>query len=305
MQIYKTADIHFSAPCVVALGCFDGVHIGHQRVIGLAREQADRLGVPLAVFTFNEPVKSFFVPNSTPLLCSTEEKLKIFEALGIDIAVCVPCSCEILSMRADEFINEILLNRLHAIHAVCGYNYTFGKNASGDTKLLAELCKKSDVGVSIAPRQEYQGSAVSSSAIRQALADGKVDYASVLLGRPFSISDTVINGQHLARHLGFPTVNTVPDKRHALPANGVYVTEIDFNSPKKYGITNVGVRPTVGTDILCAETHIFDFDGDLYGKAVTVKFLHFLRNEIKFSSIDAMACQVRKDIERAKSLLSL
>lgn len=302
MQIYKTTDILLTAPCVVALGCFDGVHIGHQKVIGLAREQADRLGAPLAVFTFSEPVKNFFVPDGTPLLCSEEEKLKLLEEPGVDIAVCVPCSEEILSMRAEDFVNEILLRRLHAVHAVCGYNYTFGKNASGNAELLTELCEKSGVGVSIAPCLEYKGSAVSSSAIRQALALGNVECAAELLGRPFSVSAKVINGQHLARRLGFPTVNTVPDPRLALPSNGVYATEIVFDGKTEYGITNVGVRPTVGTDILCAETHIFDFEGDMYGKTVTVKFLHFLRNEIKFPSIEAMACQIKKDIEQAKNL---
>lgn len=303
MQICNTSDILLSAPCVVALGCFDGVHIGHQRVIEIAREQADRLGVPLTVFTFDEPVKNFFAPDSTPLLCSTEEKLKLFEELGTDITVCVPCDKEILSMPADEFINEILLHRLHAVHAVCGYNYTFGKNASGDTMLLTELCKKNNVGASIVPCLEYKGAAVSSSAIRQALSLGNVEYAAELLGRPFTVSAAVINGQHLARRLGFPTVNTVPDKKHALPSNGVYVTETVFDGKKKYGITNVGIRPTVGTDILCTETHIFDFEGDLYGKTVTVKFLRFLRNEIKFPSIEEMARQIKKDIEHAKSLL--
>ena len=301
MRIFDSMDFSSDKPLVIALGCFDGVHRGHSIVLSTARTKADELGIPFCIFAFEEPPRNFFSPCSIKLLTPKEEKLRLFEAADADIAVCVPFDEKILTVEAEDFVSKILLKNMRAEHLVCGYNYTFGKKALGNTELIKSICARQGVGVTVADDVTADGISVSSSAIRALLADGEVEKAASLLGRYYSISGKVINGQHLARKLGFPTVNIIPNDRQLIPKNGVYLTQISFCKEERFGITNVGIRPTVDTNIMCAETHIFDFDGDLYGKEITVRFIHFLRKETKFSSVEEMAEQVQKDIDVARS----
>ncbi len=303
MRLFCDLSFIFEGPCVLALGCFDGVHLGHRAVIGAAKEIADKEGLPLAVFTFEQPPKNFFSVGSVPLITSAEDKLRIFEELGVAAAVCLPLSVDVLSMKADDFINDMIFRRLNAKHVVCGYDYSFGKGATGTPKHIRAACKRYGARLTVIPEQKQNGATVSSSLIRKLVTEGDVMTAASYLGRPFSLSSTVVDGQHLARTLGFPTVNTVPEKGLLLPKRGVYVTRARFASTHRYGITNVGIRPTVGTEILCAETHIFDFEGNLYGQRVTVEFLRFLRPEIKFDSVESMAKQIRRDITEAKTYI--
>ncbi len=287
-------------PCVVALGCFDGVHKGHEYVLNMARKRANELGVIMCVFAFAEPPKNYFAPNSAKLLSTTEQKLEFFRQCGADRAVCVPFNKKIADISALDFINKLLIDTLRARHFVCGYNYTFGKNAEGTTDLLHRICVNRNVGVTVTPDICIDELSVSSSLIRTLLAEGDIQTAAYLLGRNYSISGEVIAGQHLARTLGFPTVNIIPDEKMQTPMNGVYLTSITFDGIKKYGITNVGIRPTVNTKIKCAETHIFDFEGDLYGKTVTFEFIGFLREEKKFPNVKKLAEQIEDDISVAK-----
>lgn len=304
MLIYRTVDTFLDSQSVVALGCFDGVHIGHMAVIKEAQRVAKMIGYPLSVFTFDTPPRNFFLPDSVPVICTPEEKLSLFEAAGVDISVCVPFDETMVNTSAEDFINDILIGRMRAAYVVCGYNYTFGKKGTGNAELIRAVCERSGIGVSIIPEQTLDGVSVSSSLIRSTVMDGDMEYAAALLGRPFFLTSRVVDGQHLARRLGFPTVNTLPPSGHLLPKRGVYVTMIRFDKEKRYGITNVGIRPTVDTNILCAETHIFDFDGDLYGKDINVEFLHFLREERRFNSVEEMSVQVKNDIETAKHYIS-
>ncbi len=304
MQIYNNLNFCTDTPCVLALGCFDGVHLGHRAVINAAKKIATEHGLPLGVFTFATPPRNFFLPDSVPMICTTEDKLALLESLGVDICICVPCNNDIFSIEPEEFVSDIIFSCLCASHIVCGYNYSFGKGGKGNPALIDSICKKRGAALTVIDEQIINGLSVSSSLVRLLVANGDVAQAATLLGRPHFLTSEVVDGQHLARTLGFPTVNTIPPHGLLLPKRGVYVSRVSFGDTFKYGITNIGIRPTVGTEILCAETHIFDFEGNLYGRKIKTEFLRFLRAEKKFSSVEEMAEQIHKDINTAKDVIN-
>lgn len=288
---------------VIALGCFDGVHAGHRKVISTAVEMAKQLSATSAVWTFDRSPKNYFSPSSAPTITSFEEKEALVEKLSVDKFICVKFGPDIFEMSPVEFFEEILIKRLKACYLVCGFNYTFGKKSVGDITLLKELCDSADIGLTVIKAVSVDGIQISSSAIRCALAEGKMELAAKMLGRPYTLSTEVFSNQRLARKLGFPTANQIFDQNKLVPKKGVYVTRIHVEGTEKYGITNVGIRPTVKDHTLCAETHIFDYTGDLYGKGIKVEFLSFLRDEKKFDSVDALSLQVHEDIEKAKNYI--
>lgn len=304
MKSYKTNEFFSDSPCVVALGCFDGVHIGHQSVISRAVSISKDLSVKSAVWTFDESPRNFFSPYTSPIITDRDEKRKLMRALGIDIFVSVPFDTETGSLSPEDFFEKILVQRLRAVHIVCGFNYSFGKGGRGKTELLKKLCDDNNIGLTIIESIDVDGVPISSSRIREAVEAGNIEEAQKYLGRPFSINTIVIDGQKLARRLGFPTVNQVFERGILVPKNGVYITRVTIGSKKYYGITNVGIRPTVGGKILCAETHILDFCGNLYGKKLRVEFLQFIRPETAFSSVDELSEKVHTDIETAKTIIS-
>lgn len=302
MKIYSSINYTSKTPSVVALGCFDGVHLGHKEVIKTARSVSDSLGVPCAVWTFDEPPRNYFLKNAVPLITDKDQKTSLISALGVDKFISVPFTKETARISAEEFFTEILIKRLKAIHIVCGFNYSFGEGGKGNVEMLKALCEKMKIGLTVLDPISVGDITVSSSAIRDALSSGQVEKANALLGRPFSLKTVVISGQHLARKLGFPTVNQSFPDRMLIPSYGVYVTRVSIEgrSKKYYGITNVGIRPTVGGNAVFAETNIFNFSGDLYGRWVKVEYLHFIREERKFNGIEALASQIDKDIAEAK-----
>ena len=306
MNVFHSIDYHSNTPTAVALGCFDGVHLGHASVIRGAKEQAVRLGVPLAVFTFTEPPKNFFLPHSVPLITTPEEKEELIDSLGADLLLSIPFDRTIASLSAEEFLETVLRDRLKAAHIVCGFNYSFGAKGTGNTDLLSAFCKKNGIGLTVMPPLSIDGAAISSSLIRQTIEKGDLPTVRRLLGRNYSLSGRVVDGQKLARRLGFPTVNQVLRPGLAVPRYGVYVTKIRGIEPHTdfFGITNVGMRPTVNGTQLCSETNVFDFEGDLYGKELRVEFLAFLRPEQKFDSVDDLRRQVESDITDAKAYLA-
>ncbi len=304
MILYNDYTHAVSAPSVVALGCFDGVHIGHRAVIEEAVRIAKESGLSSTVWTFSEPPKNFFAPGSVQVLTDKEEKCRRIAELGVDVMFCVDFTEQIASLSPEEFFSEIVIKKLNAKHVVCGFNYTFGAKSAGNAELLSELCERHGIALTALEPVTLGGVSVSSSLIRSLITSGDVERAREYLGYPYAITSTVVDGQKLARRLGFPTVNLTPRKSTILPKNGVYVSRIDFigNDKELFGITNVGMRPTVKADAICAETHIFDFDGDLYGKELRVELLHFIRAERLFDSIEDLREQVRKDIESAKKI---
>ena len=292
------------APSVVALGCFDGVHLGHRAVITKAVRWAKELGLFCTVFAFESSPKNYFAPNSVPQLTDRRAKIALLEELGVDTVVCIPFDKSIATTSAEDFFQSILCNLLCAKHIVCGYNYSFGAKGLGNTSLLASLCEGAGVGLSVLPPITIDGSTVSASTIRTALEEGRLDDAYLLLGRFFSIRSVVVDGQHLGRRLGFPTLNQILSSAVVVPKHGVYFSRVSIEGVDRqyFGITNIGIRPTVGSEFVGAETHLFDFSGDLYGKEVTVELLAFLRAEQKFTSVEELSAQVHRDIERAKEM---
>lgn len=303
MILYNDYKYRANLPTAVALGCFDGVHIGHRAVIDEAVSAAKSLGLTSAVFTFSEPPRNFFAPGSVPVLTDKSEKCRRISALDVELLFCVDFTAEIAALSPGEFFTEVIVGQLSARHIVCGFNYTFGAKGAGNTELLSALCREHGIGLTIIDPVASGGVSVSSSLIRSHIQNGEMEMAREYLGYNYSITSTVVGGQKLARKLGFPTVNLVPPQNTILPKNGVYVSRVDFegNVRELFGITNIGMRPTVKADAICAETHIFDFDGDLYGKELRVELLHFIRAERLFDSVEELREQVCADIEYAKN----
>jgi riboflavin kinase/FMN adenylyltransferase len=303
MFSYNKNDFSLNAPTAVALGCFDGVHIGHRAVISEAVTIAKQRGIQSAVWCFESPPKNYFLKDSAPLITPPDEKISLISDLGVDVVVCVPFDMDIGGLTPEEFFYEILINKMKAAHIVCGSNYTFGKNGSGNAEYLSELCQKNGIGFTSLGHICADGISVSASAIREMIKKGDLSEVELLLGRNYSISGTVINGNHLGRTLGFPTANIEIKRGCVVPKNGVYLTKVYVDGVERFGITNVGRHPTVLAENLLAETFLFDFDSDIYGKELKLEFIEFMRKEKTFDSLDSLTLQVSSDIEKAKLLI--
>ena len=277
----------------IALGTFDGVHKGHRAVLDLPQ------GYRKTAVTFVLPPKAVLT-GERALITTTEDKCRILKNIGMDDILLLEFA-SVKDMSPQAFL-EFLKEKYNPELISCGFNYRFGRGGIGDVEMLASLCRKHGLSLSVVPPVALGGTTVSSSEIRSALERGDIERANLLLGRPYSLCAKVIDGQHLGRSLGFPTVNQVFDPRKQLPPYGVYASRVCIGGALRYGITNVGMRPTVGGTLLCAETNIFDFDGDLYGKTLTVELISFIRPEKKFDSVDSLSAQVHADIARAKEI---
>lgn len=305
MKLYKSASSRLrdeKSQSSVALGCFDGVHIGHAKIISEAVSEAKKKGLCSVVWSFEAPPKSLLKKEFTPLITPLCEKKRLIRALGADYLVSVPFTEKIASLSPRDFFEKILIEKLNAAHIVCGYNYRFGKGGSGDVKLLASLCEEYGLSITTVNEVRVNGKTVSSSAIRACLSEGRLKDAEELLGRKYSIRARVSDGQHLGRSLGFPTVNQELNEAEAPLRKGVYLTRTKIDGKIKYGVTNVGNRPTVTENSPICETHILDFNGSLYGKILRIEFLEFIRDERKFSSLDDLKAQIEADAKTARSL---
>ncbi len=278
----------------VLLGNFDGVHIGHRALIESGRAEADKRGTALTVWTFD----TLF----SPALTAKEDRVGLLRAYGVDEIITESFET-VKNLSPSEFVSDILKKTLNAELCVCGYNYTFGKGAKGDPRMLNELCGQNGIDTVIVERVTVGGEDVSSSAIRKKLTDGDIEGANKLLGRPYFLCDTVKEGNKKGRTVGMPTANFYPDGL-CLPKNGVYATATYLpNGDTLPSVTNIGTRPTMDDGRgVSAETYIIGFDNDLYGKRIKVEFLDFLRPERKFGSLDEVSCAVKRDIEKAKTI---
>ena len=290
----------FENGCVVALGNFDGLHTGHKSVINAAKEMAEQLNAVPCILMFSEHSLKSLRGKAPSELFSGEIKKRLFDETQAQI-----CTIDFLSikdMTAQEFFETILIGRFNAKGICCGFNYHFGKNASGNTEVLQELCDKAGVKLSVSPPTEYKGEPVSSTRIRKALEAGEIEQVNDMLSRTFSYKTVVIDGDKRGRKLGTPTINQILDSHMTIPKHGVYATKTIIDGKEYASVTNIGIRPTIGTGVLGSETYILDFSGDLYGRSIEVCLLKYLRGEIKFESLDELRNQINKDAKQAKNI---
>ena len=288
---------------VIALGFFDGVHLGHGALLRRAAEEAKKRGCESAVFTFDRPPKEVITGIPCPLINSPEDRAELVRRLyGIDEMIMVPFDDEMRTTPWDRFVTDILVGRYGAVHLVAGHDHHFGHRNQGSPELLKEKCAELGLGCDIIPAVTLDGVTVSSTHIRKLLEEGDVETARAFLGHPHVLTQTVGHGRQLGRTIGIPTANLVAPPHVLLPKRGVYAAKITLPDGRAFGgVTNVGVRPTVnnGQDVT-VEPWILDFDGDLYGQAIRVEFYRRLRDERKFESLEALKAQIETDAGKTR-----
>lgn len=278
---------------VVALGKFEGLHLGHKLLIDKVVSLADQKGFCAAVCTIDIQDKKHIYIDT--------ERYKILRACGIDVVVSCPFTKEFAEMTPEEFVKDVLIDRLSARCVVVGSDFKFGYMRKGDIDTLKVFGIKYNIEILIVDKLSVDGEIVSSSLIRKQLALGNVQRANRLLGRNYSISGSVSKGRQLGRTIGFPTANLIPDKDKLLLRFGVYSTRVFLDGKTYMGLTNVGDNPTVKQDeSVTVETYILDFDGDIYDNDITVEFIDFIRPEMKFSSVNELVLQMNIDKSKLK-----
>ncbi|ERB65445.1 bifunctional riboflavin kinase/FAD synthetase [Vibrio coralliilyticus OCN008] len=287
--------------CVLTIGNFDGVHLGHQAVLRQVSEQAAKLGLPATVMTFEpQPLELFAKEKAPARLTRLRDKFVQLSKLNIERLLCVNFNKRFANQTPDEFISDLLVKRLGVKFLVVGDDFCFGKGRKGNFKMLKEAGEKH--GFEVVSTQSFclEQLRVSSTAIREALASDELNSAAEMLGRDYSISGRVSHGRKLGRTIGFPTAN-IPLKRCVSPVSGVYVVEASgFGGKPIGGVANIGNRPTVNGVRQQLEVHLFDFQANLYGKQLEIVLLHKLRNEHKFDSFEALKQQIELDAEAAR-----
>lgn len=288
---------------VVAIGNFDGVHRGHRAVIGTAIDQARSLGKPALAVTFEPHPRAFFRP-SEPIFRLTPEPMKLrrLAATGLDGAVVLAFDAALAARDAESFVADILVGQLGVSMVVAGYDFHFGKGRGGSPLFLREAGKRHGFGVEIVPPLLDEGAQISSSVIRAALAQGRVEQAAHMLGAPFEIEAQVIHGDKRGRELGYPTANMRLDPAVTL-AHGIYAVTVEIDGVRHKGVASFGRRPTFDDGAPRLETFIFDYAGDLYDRVLAVAFHGWLRPELKFDGIDALIAQMDIDSARARAVL--
>jgi riboflavin kinase/FMN adenylyltransferase len=290
----------------VALGNFDGVHLGHQRVIAAAREAAERLGCPLGVISFEPHPRVFFQPNAEPFRVMTPaQQARALAALGVDLFYELPFGADLADMSDERFVREVLVEGLGVRWASVGFDVTYGKGRTGGPAELRVAGERLGFGVSVVERvDDAHGVKLSSSAVRDALHAGRPEEAAAILGRPFAIEGEVVHGDKRGREIGVPTAN-VRLGDYVRPKFGIYAVRTRLADGRVFdGVANLGVRPMFESPEPLLEVWLFDFDGDLYGQAIETELVAYIRPEMKFDGLEALKAQIDEDAGRAKSILT-
>jgi len=287
---------------VLTLGVFDGLHIGHQRIMQTVVDRAKRVNAVPTAITFDPHPRAVLHPESAPPLLQTlDQRLANLEYLGIEQTIVIAFDAEFASQPAEIFLRDVVAERLQAKEVYLGEGFAFGKGRGGNIALLRTMAGELGFVADEVDEVALRGRRVSSSAIRELLADGRINLARRMLGRPYGVEGVIIRGDRRGHTIGFPTANLKPQNR-VIPEYGVYATATLIDGVWKKSITNIGVRPTFESDSAPSiETFVFDFDGDLYGDVLRVRFLHRIRDERKFNGIDELKAQIERDTQTARN----
>lgn len=305
--IQNTEHFRIESPTIVTIGTFDGVHLGHQKILSRLKELKEKTGLKTVVLTFEPHPRKVLFPEQKDLKLLTliDEKLGLLKKYGVDVTVVYPFSKSFSEMESDYYIREILLRSLHVKYLVIGYDHKFGKDRSGDINTLKKLAPFHHFEVEEISAKDVDHIAISSSKIRKALEEGNLELASEFLGHPFSLEGTVVKGKQLDRELGYPTANIQPEgEEKIIPKTGVYFVEVFVNQTQHYGMMSVGINPTTDADNrIKLEVNIFDFEADIYDKTIKLNFLKRLRDEKKFANLTDLKTALEKDKENCMHLI--
>ncbi len=302
MKYSRDESFKSTGATAISIGKFDGLHLGHQKLLDRLKARQSQ-GLQSLVFTFQTPPAALLQATAPRMLITNEERCDLLAAYGVDILVEYPFSERVSHIEPEQFVTEILIGQMQMKYLAVGPDFRFGYRQRGDIRLLEQLAKQYDFQLEVVSKQQYQGTDISSTYIKEELQQGRIEPVNTMLGRAFSISGVVRHGRRLGRTLDIPTINQMPDTRKLLPPNGVYasVTEVadyEGGTLRLPGITNIGYKPSVGADDRKGvETHLFDFAGDLYGKSARVELFTYERPEQKFASVEELKKQMQADVE--------
>ena len=298
--IQGTTDFKLENRSAVAIGKFDGMHLGHQKLLNKVLEQKD-MGLLSVIFTFDPAPEAFFRGRLLQGLMTKEEKRLAFDKLGIDVLIEFPMNMETAATEPERFVTEYLIGKLGAAVIVAGTDISFGNKGAGDAELLKRMAKSNGYYAEIIDKVTFEGQEISSTLIRDTVRRGDMESVTLLMGEPYQISGIISHGRRFGRTLGMPTANLIPSEEKLLPPSGVYYSYAWLEGVKYKAISNIGCKPTVTDDkIMGVETYVYDFDDAIYGKELIVELLSFKRPEMKFTSVEALKAQMQKDISEGR-----
>lgn len=286
---------------IFALGFFDGVHLGHQALLTACRELADTHGCRAGAVTFTSHPDALVSGSAPTLLNTREDRRRLLRAYGVKLVKSLPFNKELMTTHWSDFLNQLVA--AGAAGFVCGEDFRFGAGGEGTAEMLEEYCRQRQLPYAIVPEQSLDGGRISSTRIRELLENGQLEKANRLLGHSHIFTGKVLPGKQLGRTIGIPTANLSFPAGLLIPKFGVYACKVSIDGNIYSAVINIGTRPTVNGEGITAETHILDFDGDLYGKKITVAFCKFLRPEQKFANLDELKAQIAEDIAQTHSIL--
>lgn len=299
--ISGTLDFELNRETAVAIGKFDGLHVGHRKLIAKLLEKREE-GLMPCVLTFDPSPAVFFGFSDGKELNTMQEKHNILSDMGVDVLMEFPMTPETAAMPPETFVEEILIKKLHTKWIVAGTDVSFGDKGAGDAALLERLARKYGYQLTTIEKVMYDGEEISSTRIRKHLSEGDMQYVEQLLGTPYTIEGKVVHGKALGRKMGMPTVNVLPPANKLMPPCGVYFSKVYAEGKEYNGISNVGYKPTVNKEpVLGVETYIYEFSGDLYDEKISVALLAFKRPEMQFATIEELKQQMSEDIAAGKS----
>jgi riboflavin kinase / FMN adenylyltransferase len=301
MKVFRSLHFQeqFRSP-ILTIGNYDGIHVGHRRIIELVKERAASIDGTSMLMTFDpHPLQVLRPDQELPSITPLSKKIELINETGIDVLIIVPFTQEFGLMEAEDYIKRILVDHLKVKGVIIGYDFRFGRGGRGDVALLKAYGSECGFSVDVVEQISIEDEKVGSNRIRLLVRNGDVAGANRLLGRPYALGGQVVSGMSRGREIGFPTVNLRTD-HNLVPGNGVYVTQVEFGDRKYGSVTNIGYNPTFGNTERTIETFILDFQGSLYGETITLHFMRRIRDEAKFESVQALVQRITADVAEAK-----